>query len=1582
MNTSLTSTTNNPIGKLPLDSKDQQKEASLLDAQVNQAALSALQAQVAEAPTKKIKDKEKFQECQEDKLEDSSLSDTEDSGYRTANEDEEDFDLDPEVNTPPTQRNKSEHKGSDTETKTDKISKKILTVAENIEEDLLELEKLKGSELIIPLMEESIPKLRDLLKEMVVKKCPYGTQIAASFTLNRLNNLIDQVLKANLLKITNNLIEKAKEHNKNGDCNDLSSLVFNLLDFLAARANTDLVKIQGSFNKANEKQKKQIFSAITEELLKIVFPEAEKSIVLPPVLTQFIDMRKIIYNLAANYIPTFLNELTTKLQATADSKTNNAAKIEKLTGGADLLTLIDTLCTRFDKIVNTVTSGQAKTAQSSDREIIKQLGSVAKVLGEGKSQAVNQIIEQLGNYCKPVLLHIFSNLSAGNAEEETPENKNEHILTRIIKNYLNTVFDFAEKNKDKIDRAYEQSAKKALSIEEEYKQQDLKNAKVQEEKQKELDKAFAPVYKILEGCVNGLMLNAGIDKQELAKILPFGAELAADAIQKVLLSRAFELYRDVIREEPNHDALINEIGDIKEAAPIVDKLIAGAMVLAKKKISDPESGTGKYLITLIQSFVLSENSKEEMFNLPIQELCNSAVYTKVEQFLQRAIQRNVINLLANLGTNCSKDVSASIDEKGKLQPRKAPEKLLVAGVLELAKLISSYTFEDKNFDLQKALNEWVHLPERTAEERKIKEDRKKELIASFNPLVRNILTKGGWDDPKNIIAPESKKELLVTLIRDQLLPELLFDLSSNLLIMNELPEDKQKEFKNLEDYESISKLAKYLAKKARPEIWSQVTSLCYGLGDTVNQDFTKGTLGIDQVVHLAANFSTIAEGLQKITPINEFIEGFLERIINYALTHGSVNALQNMENRPVKTNAIANILGLINTNFADESISKELRVDLEKYADDTIQIAKLKEQNKNLCNEALDLKLELDKTDKNSAPYAEKQQQLRLKEKEIEAKSEEVKKKNEEMKANKINENYPELLKKEIQPLMTTLLTNMGFKSAADLPVPYFLREILWKNLATEILPKLALDSYLNLSPAYRQRQTSIDNLKNRFGNLALKEAAEILAKVPLKIGNNYLTTQRGELSNWLQKILGFKPTVENILGSPHFKQKEVDKIQEANKEGFLFPVIEAELTGQILEVMDGATANLRQIEERNPAVNFDFFMDFMNLLTGHLTTVKESLKDQNKTQMKELDVAATFAKFQAKGQLDVKLQNRETELTNQIKAAKEDLKQVKETEPKNLAKIAEKTKILTDLEEVNFYEKFGKWLLNLAGKREQKDLHVPFGSKDPTKPNNTDELAWDKLHEYMPMGVKLLFSEIGNPKLVDTILLSLLTTINEELEKMNKEQKAASKNKTAQPVLPLTAKDREAQKQLTALIQTLVQALPNSKGASALRLMMKTPYLRSLPAAKIEPILAKLMAEWAPSKIMEKGLISAASKLGANLDKSLPTTPEDIAAKKAHDALDEQEKPEKIKEQTKKLIENSKNSLFKWLESSIIGRLFGWLWRPILNFIFNRMKRGAERDMDKMRQDIPLSIHQNLGFQIGRNLMKNFNLNPEPVVV
>ena len=355
----------------------------------------------------------------------------------------------------------------------------------------------------------------------------------------------------------------------------------------------------------------------------------------------------------------------------------------------------------------------------------------------------------------------------------------------------------------------------------------------------------------------------------------------------------------------------------------------------KEMLADP--GKAQLGITLIQTmqahlFEGKVGASKDFVEKPIAELIKTQAWANVSRSASDYLKTSISGLVGNWAV------------KYNSQSGVKPLNLGAAGIIHAVNTIST---EVKEPNLSGKLAAWQAMPEATREEKKAKEDKKAELLKLFAPASAKLLNEGGWDNDKNILAPQSFKKIYKDLIKDTLLPDMLFRISCDMLVAKPLAAETQAKLDKMTGVDRLKQIGTAINKLAQPHIHSALSEYndliaeeinALAVVDDKNPQTAKSRMTAREEVVLAADLEDIGQndgpGMQKAMT---FVDGLAERLIQ--------SGLQSIAAKGEATHdATTNVLLHLRKRLAEQKLDKKLVQKLENYLDITKDLSVAEEK--------------------------------------------------------------------------------------------------------------------------------------------------------------------------------------------------------------------------------------------------------------------------------------------------------------------------------------------------------------------------------------------------------------------------------------------------------------------------------------------------------------------------------------------------------------------------------------------------------------------------------------------------------------
>ncbi|MCE5318299.1 MAG: hypothetical protein LLG04_13185, partial [Parachlamydia sp.] len=262
-----------------------------------------------------------------------------------------------------------------------------------------------------------------------------------------------------------------------------------------------------------------------------------------------------------------------------------------------------------------------------------------------------------------------------------------------------------------------------------------------------------------------------------------------------------------------------------------------------------------------------------------------------------------------------------------------------------------------------------------------------------------------------------------------------------------------------------------------------------------------------------------------------------------------------------------------------------------------------------------------------------------------------------------IKATYQEILK-AFEPEVKNILADMGYATAKELPVPNFLKDTLWKNLASNILPDLCLTYTEKMLGGFdalvpdMQKEIKIygDHIRERYlrnlpagavpdKSTPLVYGVQNLADFLVKEIESRVALQGEEKAlEFLERIpdqyWGEKGR-EAVLGEIYPNRAEIAKwIGKESPE--LMVIIKARLgeslqqviTAPLLKLSYNFIHHLDNLERKSPEKLFEFVFNAVPLMSDQLQTANNIAKLNHKKFIHEVDPLTMLKAFENMGKL------------------------------------------------------------------------------------------------------------------------------------------------------------------------------------------------------------------------------------------------------------------------------------------------------------------------------------------------------------
>lgn len=576
----------------------------------------------------------------------------------------------------------------------------------------------------------------------------------------------------------------------------------------------------------------------------------------------------------------------------------------------------------------------------------------------------------------------------------------------VINNLLKSVFTFAASRR-----------------------QELAQAFLKEDRQ-----VFKARFKPL---VNDIMKNAGLDPEGLEQVIPWGSSALSELIESEAMDFCVDFYEEVSAKEGKASEEYTNLPGYQEAR----RFLSAAL---------QDSGNEKGLMSTIKETlakgknrVLIQNSLADVFNdllyqgnVPFERnwikkalkdlLDPSAPHLKkLEGFVQPYIVDSATDLFARLALSYQKPGG---EAEGEMVQR------------AIAHLVTIMKAEVKDSELVKKLTEWKELPEGSDEQKRLKFRRKERLRKElFGQCSSKIL------DKADVRAPKALRPFAQKLLTESVLPDLLFRIATDMLADPQFSAVEERRLQNMGGKVEFNLIVDGMAEKFTPLILQKAQEYAYLIAAKSNEKLAHSHLSIQEEAWLGKNVAGLLnDGHKSLQPARSFVEFLLSRVLHRGLIKLALKAEQ-------EGDLAGNAILYLRDRFRNFPLKPTLRETIRIYSEQTAPLKELDQQIDKLRKQAIQDYPRISQT--TTAELARLKRERVLMELEIDKKD-------------GIKATYQEILK-AFEPEVKKLMDDMGYEKADNLPVPFFLKEIIWKNLSASILPYLCLTSAEKLIEIY-----------------------------------------------------------------------------------------------------------------------------------------------------------------------------------------------------------------------------------------------------------------------------------------------------------------------------------------------------------------------------------------------------------------------------------------------------------------------------------------------------------------------------------
>ncbi len=985
--------------------------------------------------------------------------------------------------------------------------------------------------------------------------------------------------------------------------------------------------------------------------------------------------------------------------------------------------------------------------------------------------------------------------------------------------------------------------------------------------------------------VRDLQKSCGLDSTGLEKILLVGSGAAALKIEEKALDFFVEFYEGVIAA-PNPAPPVE---GYVEGRHLIQCLVEEKIVpTIRDALCKPENGK-KIQEKIAAKLQAKLPLDADWIAKPFQEWVNSSPNKiEIEKFVAPYFTDALTDFFARLAdkyTGTKKDMATDA----------------------ISHLVSIFVSEIRDPNLVDKLRAIMALKEGQE-----KEAKKLEL---FGPCAARLLKEGGWDNLENIRVPKMLQEFVKELVEKTVLPDQMFQIACNIALPKTF-DDADKAWLEKRGVKQLDIICGGLADKLTPKIFKLIGKQQDTLAAAINHNLAKERLLVPEEAWLGSKIDAIVAENSPLKPVWKYAEKFVSEALKYGLSRLALK-------RPNAPD-VATSIGLYLRDLLQDAWLDPRRADhIRKYRDLTAPLKKVEAEIKALRQQAIQER-------KTGGVKAETVAALKK------LKAERAAKKTETLKAEH------EKLLKSFESLVTQLLSDMGFPTAKDLPVPYFWDELIWKELTTEILPDLCLSAAENMIDAFDElmpQAKELADLENIFKERHEKmlppgEKLPNGAKAPYVEGINKLAdyiVREVESQAALHGADMALKALDNLIipefyGGENAKKAAVE-ILEQNKNKIalwagaetpqLVAFVKARMAESLkqmisLPLLKGSLnfiTHLEKMEQKDPKHLFDFVLKVVPLITDHFKLALDIAKKAGKTHIHEVDPLQMLQAFERRGKLHPAMPGY-SEMRDYENAVKH-LKQLQEQKPAAKAhEIDEAKKSVNDNQKLldaklqkNFYNDFAKALMQMAGLKGPQDL--PGGEAFWPLLGLAPNYGWESANKVVPWllmeGMRTAFA----PEKLNSWMANMLKSLNANLAKR--------RPPAGQQLEPLKRiKDPKIKKMQNAcneMFDQLKRILPKSMITE----FTEFPLLDAIPGKVFAEALDDALKQYPLSRIVEEGLVEAVKALPEKLPKNF----DDLLVDKNHKAHENRKNIDTILKEGEQilplLIKKMEQNLFAW---------------------------------------------------------------------
>ncbi|MCE5317692.1 MAG: hypothetical protein LLG04_10120, partial [Parachlamydia sp.] len=484
------------------------------------------------------------------------------------------------------------------------------------------------------------------------------------------------------------------------------------------------------------------------------------------------------------------------------------------------------------------------------------------------------LLKETDKLSYPLLIHVLAKLTEGEPKQST--------AGAGVNRLLQTIFSFAEEDREKLSGAWSEHQKRLDAVELEFPDANTpETIRAKAEKLKEARKPFKACFQPL---IDDVVQKAGLDPEGLSKVLPVGAKPLSELIKSEALDFCVDFYEEVIATQGSAPDIAKDMPGYLEGRNLFQGMMVELMPAIREALAKKENQSD------IQT-ALADEINDRLFHgklpldkdwimQPVAELVSetSPHFQQLRGFVEPYLVDTVTGLFALLAASF----------KGPAEGDMAAGDMAKRAIAHLTVIMMN---EVKDPELAKKLADWKALPEKSEEEKRAKSKKKTRLREEiFGACSEKVLEAAGWNDPKNIRAPKVLRPVVKRLMEKTVLPDQLFRIAADMLVPQAFSLSEHRSLEEMGGTNQLRKIADGFAEKLTPTIFSKTREYADLIAAKCNEKLTLNALSVHDEASLANNIDRLLdEKNEELKPAWKFTEGLLSRTLQDGLSRLALN---------------------------------------------------------------------------------------------------------------------------------------------------------------------------------------------------------------------------------------------------------------------------------------------------------------------------------------------------------------------------------------------------------------------------------------------------------------------------------------------------------------------------------------------------------------------------------------------------------------------------------------------------------------------------------------------------------------------